>query len=371
MSETARPRVAAIDWMRGLVMLLMTVDHASEAFNAGRVFSDAAWFPQRELPLAQFLTRWVTHLCAPTFVFLAGTSLALSTDRRVERGETPLAIDLHIAQRGLFIALLDPLWMTLGFFGGWAHVLLQVLYAIGVSLMLMAVLRKLPSWALVGAGIVLLGLVDLGVGYAFDHPTGGKVVSPPIVVAALVSGGNLGRVIVAYPVLPWLSIMMLGWALGQRLGKGASPVRLLSIAGISGLAVFAVLRGLDGFGNAGLHRTDASLVQWLHVSKYPPSVTFVGLELGVMALLLAGFFALERRGRTFDALAVLGGNALFYYLLHVHLLSGASHVLGMHRKLGLGAAWGGAALVAALLYFACRRYQGYKRGNDNVVTRWI
>ncbi len=371
MGKPSHPRVAAIDWMRGVVMILMTLDHSSEAFNAGRVFSDAAWFPQGPLPLDQFLTRWITHLCAPTFVFLAGTSLALSTDRRVERGDAPRSIDLHIAQRGLFIALLDPLWMTLGFFGGWSHVLLQVLYAIGVSLMLMAVLRRLPSWALVGLAVVLLGLIDLAVGYAFDHATGGKAASPPVPVAALVSGGRLGRVIVAYPVLPWLSIMMLGWALGQRLGKGAEPVRLLSVAGASGLIVFTVLRGLDGFGNAGLHRTDGSLAQWLHVSKYPPSVTFVGLELGLMALLLAGFLVLERRGRTFAALAVLGANPLFYYVLHVHLLSGASHLLGVHRKLGLGAAWGGAAAMVVLLYLACRWYEGYKRTNDNLLTRWI
>jgi uncharacterized membrane protein len=77
-------RVAALDWMRGLVMVLMSLDHASEMFNAGRVVTDAVFIykPGTPLPVAQFLVRWITHLCAPTFVFLAGTSLALSVERR-------------------------------------------------------------------------------------------------------------------------------------------------------------------------------------------------------------------------------------------------------------------------------------------------
>src|SRR5262245_25298873 len=88
-------RLAALDWMRGLVMVLMAIDHASEAFNAGRVFSDSAWMhrPGTPLPAAQFLTRWITHLCAPTFVFLAGASIALSAERRLAKGESARSID--------------------------------------------------------------------------------------------------------------------------------------------------------------------------------------------------------------------------------------------------------------------------------------
>src|SRR5262245_21351871 len=108
---TAR-RLPAIDWMRGVVTVLMTVDHASGVFNAGRLFTDGLtlYRPGTPLPAAQFLTRWMTHLCAPSFVFLAGAALALSVERRRDAGEPEAATDRFILTRGLFIAALDPLW---------------------------------------------------------------------------------------------------------------------------------------------------------------------------------------------------------------------------------------------------------------------
>src|SRR5438034_841477 len=162
-------RLPALDWLRGIVMILMTVDHASGAFNAGRLMSDSAgmYHPGMPLPAAQFLTRWITHLCAPTFVFLAGTALALSVARRSAAGERPASIDRHIVTRGLFIAALDPLWMSLGFFA-WRMFILQVLYAIGISLVCMAALRRLPRAALVLGGVALIVGVDALVGGRLD-----------------------------------------------------------------------------------------------------------------------------------------------------------------------------------------------------------
>src|SRR5262245_50775314 len=130
---TGTARVVAFDWMRGLVMVLMTVDHASEMFNAGRFVTDAAFLykPGAHLPLVQFLVRWMTHLCAPTFVFLAGTSLALSSEKRLRAGESAASITRNILIRGLLIAALDPLWMSWAFTPG--SILLQVLSAIGTS----------------------------------------------------------------------------------------------------------------------------------------------------------------------------------------------------------------------------------------------
>ena len=152
-------RLPALDWMRGLVMLLMTTDHASGAFNGGRLLTDATWLyrPGTPLPTAQFLTRWVSHLCAPTFVFLAGTALALSIERRLQRGESPHRVDRHLLVRGLFLAALDPLWMTWAFVPG--NLLLQVMYAIGMSLVCMIFLRRLSTSWLVGLS---LGLIFFG-----------------------------------------------------------------------------------------------------------------------------------------------------------------------------------------------------------------
>src|SRR5689334_24357806 len=112
-----RNRIAAIDWMRGLVMVLMVIDHASMAFDGHHIAEDSALYPgatTMALPAAPFLTRWVTHLCAPTFVFLAGTALALSVERRVAKGVNGWEIDKGILIRGAIIALLDPTVISLG-----------------------------------------------------------------------------------------------------------------------------------------------------------------------------------------------------------------------------------------------------------------
>src|SRR5579871_4928155 len=106
-------RIRAIDWLRGFVMVLMTVDHAGARFDAAHMHGDTAahWVVGAPLPAGEFLTRWITHLCAPTFVLLAGASLALSAEkRRGQPGQTRFIIT-----RGLLIAALDPLWMSLGF----------------------------------------------------------------------------------------------------------------------------------------------------------------------------------------------------------------------------------------------------------------
>jgi hypothetical protein len=115
-----KERLTAIDAMRGLVMILMALDHASHAFNAGRYVTDSAgWYvPGSEIPAAQFMIRWVTHLCAPTFLFLAGFVLALSVARRQTHGESDRTLDGFLIKRGIFIILLDPFWMSRGFGAG-------------------------------------------------------------------------------------------------------------------------------------------------------------------------------------------------------------------------------------------------------------
>src|SRR5262245_24644116 len=145
-------RVRAVDWLRGLVMVLMTIDHAGGRFDAGHLHGDRAqgWLPGTPLPPGEFLTRWITHLCAPTFVLLAGAALALSTDRRRDQpGQTSF-----IVRRGLFILALDPLWMSLAF-SQYRTFVFQVLYAIGLSLVCMAFLRRLPSRVLLAGAVAI------------------------------------------------------------------------------------------------------------------------------------------------------------------------------------------------------------------------
>lgn len=371
-------RLLPIDWMRGLVMVLMTVDHSSDAFNAGRLFSDAAFLykPGTPLPAGQFLTRFLTHLCAPTFVFLAGASLALMVRRRARAGDAAWVIDRQVLLRGLFIALLDPLWMSLAFMGG-QRILLQVLYAIGGSMMAMTLLRRLPPlWLAIGAPLILVGVeLVLAPGLEAAVPGAGRGAPPPLLVGLLLSGGGYGWLVIGYPLLSWLAIMMLGFAFGQWVGRrgGELPAAALAVGGGLLLSLFVLLRGLDGFGNLALHRGDGSLVQWLHVAKYPPSITFAALELGLMALLLSAFCLLARGGERFwtRPLSVYGSTAMFFYLLHLHLMLLAALLLGVHQRLGLLAAWLGAGGCLLALYLPCARYRAYKRTHQNLLTRFI
>ncbi len=365
MTDAGQRRLPALDWLRGLVMVLMALDHASGTFNAGRLVTDSSvlYRPGTPLPAAQFFTRWVTHVCAPAFVFLAGAALALSIEKHRARGEAAGATDRFILARGLLIAVLDPVWMSWVFAPG--RVLFQVLYAIGGGLVLMVPLRRLSDRALLGTALVLVFGGEALTGAALALVGG----TPTLPVALLLTGGDFGRLIVAYPLLPWLAIMLLGWCFGRYLvATGpARAARLLVAAGLAALVLFVVVRGVDGYGNMRLARDDGSLVQWLHVSKYPPSLAYVALELGLVALGLG--LALRRvLGRR---LVVLGQTALFFYLLHVHLLTLAAWTLGLLHRGGLAATYAATVVALALLYPLCERYRAYKQAHPDGWPRYV
>jgi uncharacterized membrane protein len=366
------PRVIALDWMRGLVMVLMTVDHASEMFNSGRLVTDAFFLykPGTPLPVAQFLVRWVTHLCAPTFVFLAGASLALSTTKRLRAGESEASIDRGILVRGLLIAALDPLWMSWVFTPG--SILLQVLFAIGTSFICMVPLRRLGSGPLACLALGLMLFSEAIIGVLLRQFVG----TMPLPIALLLSGGIFGKLIVGYPLFPWLAIMMLGWIFGRLLLRPQpAPIvsQWLRAGGLLALSIFAMVRGMNGYGNLLLLRDDRSLVQWLHVSKYPPSLSFYTLELGLMALLLSLLFLWQQRQKVGPSslLLVLGQAAFFFYLLHGHLLFLAAWSLGVLHQRGLPETFIAAAVVIGSLYPCCRWYRGYKKAHPNGWARYV
>jgi uncharacterized membrane protein len=364
-------RIRAIDWVRGVVMILMTVDHAGSRFDAAHIHGDTArtWLAGSPLPPGEFLTRWVTHLCAPTFILLAGASLALSAEkRRGQPGQTRF-----IVTRGLLIAALDPLWMSFGFATGERFVL-QVLYAIGMSMVCMAALRRLSSpLLLVGA----VGIQAFGEISARFTPSGQAWVA--LWRLLLVGGAPFdGRLVCAYPLLPWLSIMMIGWVFGRWLlvpATSAARARTMALAGVGLLVLFALLRGADGYGNWSLHRDSLDLLQWLHVSKYPPSITFTCLELGLGFSILALFTALDdpaKPRRAFAVFALLGGTAFFYYLLHVHLMELAQSILELDTEThGLAKTWITAGLTLAILLGPCAWYRGYKTAHPDGWTRYV
>jgi uncharacterized membrane protein len=366
-------RLVALDLMRGLVMVLMAVDHSSDAFNAGRVFTDSVAFyqPGTRLPALQFLVRWITHLCAPTFLFLAGTGLAFTVEKLRSQGQSEFAIDRYLLARGLIIAGFE-LWISY-FVMPKGMFLFQVLYAIGTSYLLMIPLRRLPNALALGVSVALMFLLE----FACDLLRAKLGAHPPLWASLLFLPGDHKPLVIAYPTLHWLALMLLGWSFARYLIlHPQSPTRsscALLAAGSLFLLGFVLVRGLDGYGNMALHRADDSLVQWLHVSKYPPGLSYITLELGLCFLCLAALFVISQRvaPKPSNLLLVLGQTPMFFYLLHFPLLVRGARLLGVEGKLGLGATFLGAACVVAVLYPACRVYRSYKATHKHGFAQYI
>ena len=368
---TKSKRIAAIDWMRGFVMILMVVDHVSMAYNAQHDSSDSAalYVTGSALPDLAFFTRWISHLCAPVFVFLAGTALAISVERKVSRGIDGWQIDRDILLRGAFIALLDPTIISL--FSG--RITIQVLYAIGVAMMCMALFRRFSSTSL-----VLLALAWIVFGEMLT-----VMVWPPndgtesIIAALLVSTYATPTMVIKYPLLPWLAMMILGWVFGRYLllfkdGKvNIGPVTLLLSLGVSALLAFAVIRYNNDYGNMFLYREDNSWQHWLHVSKYPPSAAFTFLELGLMSIIMAIMILLERLigDRPNGVFLVFGQTAMMFYLVHRLILEGTATHGGLRHFSDLNTTYLISIVMLVILYPFCLWYRGFKA--KHIQSVWL
>ena len=367
MVDKSMHRIAAIDWMRGIVMILMALDHASGFFNDGRLFTDSILLYESGTILAtdQFLTRWVTHLSAPTFVFLSGTAIAISAFYRSEQGMSQAQIDRELLIRGAFIAMLDL--VLLSFFAG--KMIIQVLYAIGISMMLMVLLRRLGCRALlISAFILLLGGEALTMWLLAPN---GDV---PFWLALTLAPTFGESPTVLYPLIPWLAMMMLGWVLGEWIMTHKQNMvlvqRQLLMGGFLSIIGFILIRNFDGYGNMFMTLEGNTLVQWLHVSKYPPSLAYTTLELGIMAIILALLMHLEsivdvcKNG----PVLVFGQTALFFYLAHFAVLGALSLVFS---RGGLEQAYLVAIVVLIILYPVCRIYRTLKWRYPQSLLRFI
>lgn len=361
-------RIVAMDWLRGVVMILMALDHTSWFFNTNRIFADSVLLYEIGNLFAtdQFLTRWITHICAPTFVFLAGTAIAISQIQRRAQGMAQSAIDRELLIRGAFIALLDLCVFSLAA----GKIVLQVLYAIGVSMILMIPLQRLGTyWVLFLAIAILTGSELLLMTW---WEPGGVVPLWLALIFAPVFGETYS---VLYPVLPWLAIMMLGWVFGKRLISRQSGLWsiecLLMVGGLLALALFVWIRAIDGYGNLFMPLEGNTLVQWLHVSKYPPSLAYVVLELGLMAIIFALLTRLESITGVINnngPVLVFGQTALFFYLAHFCVLAALRLVL---ERGDLEQTYWITLLVLIVLYPICRIYRSFKWRYPQSLLRFL
>ncbi|MCB0795036.1 MAG: DUF1624 domain-containing protein [Flavobacteriales bacterium] len=329
MSKPTAARVQSIDLLRGVVMVIMALDHVRDYFHA-----DAFLYAPTDLEqtsVAVFLTRWITHYCAPVFVFLAGTSAWFIHQRKSTKDTS-----LFLLKRGLWLVVVECLIISFGwlFNPEYPRIGLQVIWAIGVSMIALSALVHLPlRWVAVVGAVLVFGhnaLDDIhwenGLWYML-HDRG--------------SVELFGRYFFfAYPVLPWIGTMALGYAFGALYAKGYTPEvrrRLLLRLGLAATVLFLAVRFLNEYGDPrswAVHGTASfTVLSFLNLTKYPPSLLYLLMTLGPAILFLA--WSEKVKGWFADALIVFGRVPFFFYVLHIYLI----HVLAMLAAQLTGFGW--------------------------------
>jgi uncharacterized membrane protein len=320
-----RRRLDSVDLLRGIVMVVMALDHVRDFAFAGTLHFDAMDFTQTTPAI--FFTRWITLFCAPLFVLLAGTGASLQRTR----GKSVSDLSRFLVTRGVWLIVLELTIVRFGITFDLSYQvigLLQVIWVIGVGMIILAGLVRLPTFVAgtLGVGVICLhNLLDRFPTYQFQ----GAGTAPPTLlqaVWALLHGigilpvGQSGHtLVVLYAILPWFGVMAAGYALGSVYTMTPSARRrvLLQLGGAS-IVAFLVIRTLNGYGdpNPWTHqpKDTYTVLSFLNVTKYPPSLDFLLMTLGTAMLALAWF---ERIGpsRLVAPLVTFGRVPMFFYLL--------------------------------------------------------
>ncbi len=344
-------RIGALDGWRGLVIVVMALDHAN-GFIAERKLAPELWagpFPDYGGDWAAFLTRWVSHLAAPGFFFLMGAGVVLFARSRRAAGWSDSRIGVHLTVRGLLLIALQFLWenpaWTLGSPAS-DSTYVGVLFALGGCLVIAAWLTRVPSWLLVAVGVSVPILVEATL------PSAGWVAHPPWQLMLLWPGFG-GGWFSLYPIVPWLGVVLLGMAFGRAADRST---RLAFPLGAAAVVAFVIVRLLDGFGT--VRPRQPGVMGFLNVVKYPPSLVFVLLTLGLGLLALSWFAGGGGAARmTTRLLATYGRVPLFFYLIHLYVYAQLGVWLPP-TSLPVMYAWWLAGL--AVLYPLCRWYGGFK-----------
>lgn len=371
-------RMTSIDILRGLVIVVMALDHVRDYVMVGSMQDPTA--DPATGPLL-FATRWITHFCAPTFVFLAGVSAGLMGQRK-----SPSSLARFLAVRGLWLVALEVFVVStassfapLGIaeLGGRTYVGLQVIWAIGASMLVLAGAQYLGSRAcfVIGAAIVCgHNLLDR----VWPVWTAGHTPQHLWIVlhARAVYEAGPFSIYFSYPLLPWIGVMLLGYG-SARLFQGPArlrDVRLLRI-GTALLLGFVLLRALDIYGDPHKwhlypNNAAATVMSFLATTKYPPSLLYLLMTLGPAAIFCA--FAERLRGGIRDILVTFGRAPLAFYVAHLYLIHAGAVLLGVAQGFsaqqfftqyryfpkGFGLTLGGVYLmwlaVVAVLYPLCR-----------------
>ena len=372
-------RLLSIDALRGLVILFMLLDHVRETFFLHRQVSDPMAIDSTEPAL--FVSRTLAHLCAPVFVLLTGLSAWLYGQKHQGRGD----VSAFLFKRGLFLVVLEFTLVNIA----WTFQLppsviyLQVIWAIGISMIALAALVWLPRPLLLVLGAAIVAGHNLLDGLHFAQGSALHVPWAILHDRGWLEFSDSLRLRTSYPVLPWVGVIALGYGLGPWFAHSmpaATRQRRLLLAGLATLLGFVALRLLNVYGEAPWTvqaDTAHTLMSFFNITKYPPSLLFLALTLGAGLLLLLG---LERAGqrRWISTLAVFGAAPMFFYLLHLYVLKVAYlacvALLGLNQGNyfgfdGIWAVWLTAVLLAVALFPPVRWFAAFKARRRDIA--WL
>ena len=359
-------RILSIDILRGIVMVVMALDHTRDFYSNFK-------FEPTDLQHAStimFLTRWITHFCAPVFVFLSGTSVFLSGSSKPKK-----EVFTRLLTRGLWLLVLEVTLVRTG----WAFdlnyhtIFLQVIWAIGWSMILLSVLIFLPFRIILAIGLLMIFGHNAFDGY---HPAGTwGIVWQFLHIQGPVHYGNSKTIFIIYPLIPWLGVMAVGYCFGaiykldeQRRKKS------LYMVGLSAIALFIIIRGINGYGDPAPWHMQAAwwrtILSFVNCSKYPPSLLYLLMTLGIAITFLP---ALERMGGIVAKIFLVYGRVpMFYYILHLYLIHSMAIIADYfikgttavsvfeHPGYSLPVVYLFWLTAVAILYFPCRWFMGIK-----------
>lgn len=384
-SSTTVKRIDSIDVLRGIVMVIMAIDHVRD-FVHDQAYTGDPLNVLTTTPVLYF-TRWITHLCAPTFVFLSGLSIYLQSIQKT-KGE----LSSFLFKRGIWLIFVEfgliSLAMTFNPF--YNLLVFQVIWSIGISMIILSLLSRLPYKIVLAVGLlIVLGHNSLDfweaesgfkAGFWWDLFHHGSFAIYPI------NGDHF--IAIMYPFVPWTGLMILGYCFGIFFTAKftlAQRQKILLWFGISLLGFFVVLRGINVYGDPHPWTTQAdgfkTFLSFINVNKYPPSLAYMSVMIGIAMLGLA--FLENFQNRITNLFRTFGRTAFFYYILHFYVAHLFAMILFFYNGHTMDDAWkalqkipflfqipgegvglGGVYLLWILLiiglYPLCKWYDGYK-----------
>ena len=375
-----KKRVASIDILRGLVMLLMLVDHVRERFFYHLNVADPVAVDTTSPEL--FFTRTAAHFCAPVFVFLTGLSAWLYSH---PSGRAPRSATSFLFKRGLFIifieiAVINWLWM-----GTYDTLWLQVMWAIGVSMVVLSALCKLPYKVILVLGLVIVCGHNLLTPITFATDETGYSLWAILHDRGFIYESDSFRIKASYPVLPWIGVILLGYAIGplySRAVEGAKRQSTLLKLGLAMWCLLVVLRGLNIYGETlpWVSGEDFAhtVMSFLAFTKYPPSLDFILFTLGTALLVLAGLENVNNRFT--QAIETFGSAPMFYYIVHLFILLVSYRIIVNTFGTNHGdyfafdhvwQIWAIALLLAVVLYFPTKAFSKFKHNSPNPLVKYF